>query len=399
MRMLFLTSRLPAPPDRGDRVRVSNFLKHLADEHEITLVSFIADEAERANLDHLQDCCRGGIHVVCQTRLQSVLSVAKEAWRKTPLQVAYYHSRAMRRVVASLASTVRFDAVYVHLFRMAPYAADLRGTFRILDLTDVISMELSASLAFRDPISRRVYALEAARIEQYERVLPGLFDEVWLVSERDRQELSRRIGGDSDRLQVVPIGVEPDRFHPLEIEGRKPCLLFVGNMSVLHNVDAAGHLASDILPLVLEGEPDAGLRLVGADPVPRVLKLGRHRRVTVSGFVTDLNRALNEATVFVAPLRFAAGQQNKVLEAMAAGRAVVTTTIVNDGIRAVAGRDLLVADDPVGFAAQVLALIGDPESRRRIGANARRFVTENFRWDAVADRVSAIQETVRAGTR
>lgn len=392
MRLLFLTSRLPCPPDRGDRYRVYNFLRRLSADHEITLVSFIDSERERVKAAQLSEYC-AAVHIVRQSPLRSVLAVARNAWRRIPLQVLYYRSRAMERKVDEIASAASFDVVYVHLFRMAPYAERFQDVHKIVDLTDAISQEIKQSLPYRGLFSRALYTIEQARIERYERRVAEACDEAWLIAERDRRVLAQACP--SANLHVISNGVDPGEFYPLPTEPDPNALLFVGNMSVRHNVDAVQHLVRDVLPKVQEHVPHAHVTVVGADPVRSIRRLNDHPAVTVTGFVGDLNRALNEASVFIAPLRFAAGVQTKVIEAMAAGRPVVTTSIVNEGIGAVPGRDLLVAGDPQLLADHIVALCRDPGRRKELGLAARRFAVERFRWEDVVDRVRAIEEAGR----
>lgn len=389
MRLLLLTSRLPYPPDRGDRYRVFNFLKRLSVEHEITLVSFVESNREGEFADHLSGCCEA-VHTVLKTRPHSILTTALSFWRPVPLQASYYTSRSMHRTLKEILAAKSFDAAYIHLFRMVQYADLLEGTYRIVDLTDAISREIRKSLPYRGLFSRVLYAFEQARIERYELQIAEYADEIWLISERDRKEIAHAYP--QARLKVVPNGVDPNTFRPLQSEPDENRLLFVGNMSVLHNIDAAEYLVREIIPRVQRRLPAVSLVVAGSDPVRRVRVLDRHPAVSVKGFVDDLNAELNAAAVFVAPLRFAAGVQTKVIQAMAAGRPVVTTGIVNEGIGASPGRELLVADGSDSFAEQIAALCRDPHRRRDIGAAARRFVVDRFQWDHVAARMRDLGE-------
>jgi len=140
--------------------------------------------------------------------------------------------------------------------------------------------------------------------------------------------------------------------------------------------------------------PQVHLNLVGAEPAAQVLSLGSAPGVRVLGHVADLNAALNDAAVFVAPLRFAAGVQNKVLEAMAAELPVVTTSYVNAGLEAEHGKHLIVADDADQISEAILALLRDPQERRRLGRAGRNFVLQNYRWEDVLNRVNAIEEKI-----
>jgi len=285
-----------------------------------------------------------------------------------------------------------YQAAYVHLFRMAPYVAARPDLYRIVDLTDVISKEVRRSLPYRGLRSRLIYRLEQPRIERYERLVTRTFEETWLISEADRVTLAGACPGAN--IRVVPNGVDQDAFHPTGQAANPERLIFVGHLRVFHNVDAVRHLVQDILPRVQAEFPACRLAVVGADPGPEVLALAANPAVEVTGFVPDLNAHLNRAAVFVAPLRFAAGIQNKVLEAMAAGRPVVTTAIVQQGLGAVAGRDLLVADDAPSTAAQVCALLRDPDLRQRIGQAGLQFVRRTYTWEHVVQRLRAIEQEI-----
>lgn len=391
MKLLFLTSRLPYPPNRGDRLRAFNFIRSLASEYEIHLISFIADKAERQHIVPLKEYCND-VQVIPLSPVQSTTTVGLNIWRQLPLQVLYYRSAEMQSLIYRTVAENKFDAVYVHLFRMAPYVAAFDNVYRIVDLTDVISQELIRSMPYRGVISRFVYALERPRIERYERWVAEKFEETWLISEHDRSVLNQDCP--SANIQVVPNGVETQKLHPTEEVEIPNSLIFVGHLGVFHNVDAASFLAQDILPRVRAEIPDATLKLVGAAPNPKVQALSNIPGVQVTGFVDDLNAALNQSTVFVAPLRFAAGVQNKVLEAMAAGRPIVTTSLVNQGIGAKHGCELITADDATSLAEAVITLLHDPEKRQQLGSSARSFVKANYNWEFVRQRISAIQEIV-----
>ncbi len=392
MRILCLTARLPYPPNRGDRLRAFHFIRQLATRHQVTLVSFVARAEEEMYRAELAPYCEA-IHLVRQSRARSALSVLARCWRPSPLQVAYYHSRPMQQLVNRLLHEEAFDVAYVHLLRMASYVLDApHMLYRVLDLTDVISRELLASLRFRGLPQQHLFRLEAARVARYERELARLFEETWLISAADRQALCGDCTGMN--VQVVTNGIDIAHFRPLP--GNEPGnqLAFVGHMGVFHNVDAADYLAHELLPLVRQEIPDATLKLVGAEPVGRVRRLAALPGVSVLGFVPDLNQLLNETAVFVAPLRFSAGVQNKVLEAMAAGVPVVATPNVNEGMAAEPGREILLAEDAVGLAAAVVGLLRDDDLRKRVGLAGRAFVERRFRWEGVLERMEKIEQTL-----
>jgi sugar transferase (PEP-CTERM/EpsH1 system associated) len=394
MQILVLTPRLPYPPNRGDRLRAFNFIKHLSQEHKLSLVSFIADQSEQELLPSLADYCQE-LRVLQMGPAHSTVSVACNLWRSDPFQILYYRSQAMHRLVDRVLRENNFDVVYVHLFRMAPYVAHWSQSYRIVDLTDVISQEVVRSLPYRGLLSRLIYRMDRSRIERYERLVAESFEETWLISEADRQILSRDCL--DANIQIVTNGIDREHFYPTDQPCKPNHLIFVGHLRVFHNVDGARHLVQDILPLVRRQIPDCTLEVVGADPGPQVRRLADNPAVTVTGFVPDLNTYLNRAAVFVAPLRFAAGVQNKVLEAMATARPVVTTSVVNAGLGAQPGHEILVADDAPTAAEQIVTLLRDGDLRARIGTAGLRFVRDKYRWEHVVRRMRAIQGLLTAG--
>lgn len=392
MRILCLTSRLPYPPDRGDRLRAFHFIEHLSQEHEISLASFIASESERDHLPALRTYCRD-VQVLPMSPPRSAISAALNSWRGEPLQALYYRLGAMQRMVDSMIATSGFHAIYVHLFRMAPYVAHHERLYRIADLTDVISREIDLSLPYRGLASRAIYSKEKHRIARYERWIAQNFEETWLISESDRLALARDCPDANIRL--VPNGVDLEQFHPTGQPAAPHSLIFVGHLRVLHNVDAATYLAREVLPLVRMALPNCTLSIVGAEPAPQIQRLAEDPAVTVTGFVPDLNAHLNRAAVFVAPLRFAAGIQNKVLEAMAAGRPVVTTSLINDGLGAEPDLQILVADDAHEIARQIVRLLADPALQKRIGSAGRQFVAQRYSWAHALARMRVIEQHLK----
>lgn len=384
MKVLYLTSRLPWPPDRGDRVRTWNFLREIAGRHEVSLLSTVATAAEAGGAERI---ARLGVRVrtVLVPRLESLMNMAAALPSHRPFQVAYYRSRRMAALVAEWA--IDRDVVVAHLIRTAPYLSHVPSSARrVVDLCDCISSEYVASLPHRRGVAKLFYAREAERVAAYERAVLDRVDEAWVISEAEAAKL-----GHHASLRVVSNGVSvPVDRPPRDREGTAVRLLFTGNLSVPHNVDTARHLVRDVLPLVRRELPAATLTLGGADPVAGVRALAGPA-VTVTGWVDDLGALLAEADVFVAPMRYVAGVQNKVLEAMACGRPVVTTEAVRLGIGAEDGTHLLVGRDAAETAGHVVRLARDEGLAGRIGTAGRELVRHRFSWSAVLERLEALE--------
>src|SRR4030065_2931106 len=174
MRILCLTARLPYPPNRGDACRAYHFLESLPRQHELHLLSFISSPEELEYVKELKTFCKD-VQVVKMSKRESILAVSTNLWRPLPLQVLYYRSKEMRHLVKEKLANTTFDAAYIHLFRMAPYLEGIQGIYRIVDLTDVISREITRSLPYRSLLSRLMYTVERPRIHRYERTVSRTF--------------------------------------------------------------------------------------------------------------------------------------------------------------------------------------------------------------------------------
>jgi sugar transferase (PEP-CTERM/EpsH1 system associated) len=384
MRILFLTSRLPAPPVGGDRFRVFHVLRTAAEAgHEVHLVSFDDGRSDPRAIEALRSRARH-VEVVALPKWLSWWRAASALPSREPLQAAYYRSARMRRAVADAFDRAKPDVVYTHLFRMAPYALGeqrRRDARWILDLTDVISAGMERSLPFRRGPQRWLHREESRRIARYEATIARQFDECWLISHAEARALERL--APAARTRVVPNGLEAAAKGPDPT--RHPSrLLYFGYHGVFHNRDAARYLVEEILPRVRAAVPDVTLDIAGKDAET----LGRWARrddVRLLGFVPDLEAELRRAAVFVAPHRFAAGVQNKVVQALAAGTPVVTTPIVRRGLEPIPDDALRVGADADAIAAHVVALLGDPAAAAALGSRGRSWALSRFHWRASLD--------------
>jgi glycosyltransferase involved in cell wall biosynthesis len=161
-------------------------------------------------------------------------------------------------------------------------------------------------------------------------------------------------------------------------------------MSIPHNIDAARFFAIEIFPVIQKSFPESKFIIAGAEPSPSILKLSSLPNIKVLGYVDDLNYELNRSQIFVAPLRFAAGVQNKALEAMAAGIPVITTKIVNEGIGAKEDEEIIIAETPDEYNKQISRLFLDETLRRKIGLAGKNFVLNKFSWDIVLQRINTL---------
>ncbi len=371
---------LPHPAaTAGGALVIFGELQALARRHEVTLVSFAgASPADREGLETLgqlgvtvcpvwREPQRGA--AVLQRR--SNLALRWIAGRK-PLRALKFHDPRVQAALDDAARGGRFDLVHVEDSAMGQYRYPA-GVPAVLTDQDV-----RAADAARSP--------EAGRWREYQHGVWARFDRIQVYTERDARairSIAPELGG---RVRVNPFGVTlgPPPNPALQREDE---LVFVGGFSHPPNVDAACWLAREIFPLVRAHRAGAHLTIVGADP-PRAVRRLASDRVTVTGFVPDAGAFLDRAAVVVAPLRAGSGMRVKLLQALARGKAVVTTPLGAEGLAEDA--PLRVARTGAELAAAITALLTDPEARHALGRRGREYVAEHHAWDRFATRLAGI---------
>jgi len=377
LNILFLSSRIPYPPDRGDKVRSLFILKTLAAMGNLTLVCFIEPNSDRAAMAFLKRSFPD-IHYIPHSPIQGVINVLLHIFSKTPFQVAYYRNSRMKRILVKFFATKQYDITYTHMIRMIPYVHKQTKTKVILDYCDCVSLEYNRSISHRQGIAKLFFSVEAKRTERYELAMKDDFAENWVISPIDLIALQMEHNSNSI---VLPNMVNIPDSQP--INGTQWRLVFTGNMSVAHNISAATIVTNEVMPLLLSEYSQLKFFIVGAAPVPRVQALNNINNTCVLGFVPDLYKELQKSDVFIAPLHFSAGIQNKVLEAMACGIPVISTANVAESLACEDGRELLCAGSAAEFAHKTLELLRNESLRRQIGKNGQDFVQERFSSKAI----------------
>lgn len=395
MRILFITHRLPCPPDRGCKIRSAALLHGLARRHDVWCAGFLDNvstpelqAATRQSMTDLRDLCRGLTAVPFRPWLAGYRAVAGMCAGATATE-SYFASRALQKAIGAWSREISFDAVFAFSSGVAPQALRVPARRRVLCMDDLDSRkwhELSTTAGWPGKL---VYGTEARRLARREMEWLCRFDATIMVARREADlvsdpELRRKVHVippilpgmptcDGSQADAAPADAAPG-FLPVRATG--PVIGFIGAMDYPPNVDAACWLAREIWPRVLHGRPDARLMLVGRSPGSDVRHLGTDDSIVVTGTVPDVNGYLSAMRVHVAPLRVSRGVQIKVVAAMAAGRPCVVTSRVAEGLSARAGRDLLVADSPAAFAAAVLDLLNKPDKAEAIGRAGQAFVRQ-----------------------
>jgi len=387
LRFLFLANRIPYPPYRGDKLKIYHLAKRLAARHELHLVTFTETEEDKSYVHELRTIF-SEVDAVHLPKWRAALNAATAAAAADlPLQVAYFQDRRMRTRLSQILSRRRFDAAHVQHLRMAPYLAAERRVPRILDLPDAFSLYWQRRAEALSSGPKKIFTeVEAARVLRYEgRILPQ-YDKVLACSSEDVAHLQTAHG--ATNLAILPNGVDLAAFDALPPHDYNPArvLLFTGNMDYAPNVDAVVYFAKEVLPIIRAQHPDVRFVIAGQRPVPRVQDLVEDG-AEITGFVEKMAAVYRQAAVVVAPLRFGAGTQNKVLEGMAAGVPVVCTRVGFAGLGVASGEGAVLAEDGATFAGEVLRLLASSALRQEVGEAGAAAVRARLGWDAVAARL------------
>ncbi|MFH1458944.1 MAG: glycosyltransferase [Candidatus Omnitrophota bacterium] len=398
MKILFLTSRLPYPPYGGDKVRVYNFLKQLAVKHQVTLISFIEDKSELKHVAALKEICQR-VEVIHLKKWQSYLNCLFNCLSVTPLQMYYYNDRRMRKLIKQILTQENIDGIYVHLLRMAHYVEDFkkmgvpesqRPRRKILDLTDAISLSLKRSLSYRSHVFFLFYLFEWWKVKRYEARIIDKFDASVLISMMDKQ--SHPALAASEKVRIIANGVDLDYFSPQEIDYHKQKIVFLGNFHSFPNRDGVNYLYHQIMPMIKEKIPGIKLYIVGVNPPKFIQDMADQKNIFVTGSVPDVREFLKDALALVCPLRVGAGIQNKILEAMALGLPVITTSIGAFWLSAEGQKKVMIGDEPHHFAQRILELMDDSGKRKVLSQQARDFVVKNYNWQNNVDKLESLYD-------
>jgi len=393
--ILFLTPRFPWPLVGGDRVKSYFLLKHLATKHQVRLVTFHhGGPAPDGALEAMRAI---GVHATV-IPLNPVLAGGwslRTLWTELPLEIAFYTRPEFRAAVDRILSEERVDLAISFFMRTAEYIRTHPELPRILVAEDCrVEYQSRSTAETRSLLQRLVRWWETRKLLQYEPRVVEDFAVTTFVSQEDVDAM--RDLNPSQRYAVVTNGVDLDRFFYQEDQGSRAGVLFAGKLDVQANHIMASTVIEDIFPMVRVLRPEATLTIAGASPLPALHSMiGDGMQLDAD--VPDLVPYLHRHAVFLHPHRGGSGIQNKVLEAMSAGCAVVTTPTGLQGIEAEHGVHCLIAERATEMADHVAFLLSNPDERRRLAANARDLMVRTHSWAHVNDQIDDVIASVLGG--
>ena len=382
-RLLYISHRLPYPPDKGEKIRAFHEIVALAEHFEVTVAAVERHPADVAHADELR---RWVANVLMAPRRKG--SLWRGGWsllRGRSLTEAYFHSRRLHRMIAAEHSARPFDAAVGYSSGMLPYLLALDAPIRVMDLVDADSAKWAAYAAASRRLVSLAYRCEAAGVKRLERRAIEACDAVVVVSDAEAEA----IGSGHANLHIVANGVDTDYFTP---DGESAdlgptALVFLGTMDYRPNVEAVCWFAENVWPHLYDAVEDASFVIVGRQPGPAVERLRQITGVVVTGDVEDVRPYLRGARAVVCPLRTARGIPNKILEAMAMAKPVIASSIALQGLDLHAGRDVVRADTAEQWLGECQRVLADPSSSAELGQAARQCVTTRYGW---ADRMQGL---------
>ena len=381
MKILIITTRVPYPPYKGDKLKIFNIARQLAKKNSVTIVTFLRNRNQIKDVEELK---KHNIKVIYEkiSLLESCFNIIEAIFREIPFQVAWYKSKKMHKKIKDLITKGNYDVTYFHLIRSAQYLVNNNenSVLQVVDFTDAVSLYLDRFTKIeRNPIKKILLGIEKKRVEKYEKIAER-FNIVFICSEVDREYLLNR--SINANIKILRNGVDVDNFKIENVQKEKNRIIFTGNMPYYANYDAAIYFVKDIFPKVLKQIPDAKFFIVGQNP-PRQIKALSSENVIVTGYVDDLRKEYLKSCVNVAPMRFGAGTLNKILEAIVLRVPIVATSVAVEGLPKDIKQSILVAKDSNDFADKLIRLLKNNESVNKESEKKQTEFIKTLSWENI----------------
>ena len=395
VRILWLKTELLHPVDKGGKIRTYNMLKELKRKCHITYLTLDDGAGDNTARELANEYCHDLVCIPHRRRekfttgfyVELVLNLASDL----PYAIKKYESTEMRREIEKRVGNC--DVLICDFLAPAVNIPRDLECATVLFQHNVEAMIWKRHYEVQTNAARKAYLYRQWRkMVDFEAATCPKFDSVVAVSREDREQMEREYG--VENVYDVPTGVDTDFFRPNSQRERKPHnLVFTGSMDWLPNEDAIRYFTEQIMPRIKQSVPDVTLTVVGRDPYPGLVELSKQDpSVIVTGRVEDVRPYMDEAAVYIVPLRIGGGTRLKIYEAMAMAKPIVSTSIGAEGLPVTYGTEIVLADTPESFADAVVKLLHDQDLANTIGQRAATRVRKEFGWNTVAESFAAICE-------
>ncbi|BBA32405.1 glycosyl transferase, group 1 [Methylocaldum marinum] len=396
--ILFLAHRIPYPPNKGDKIRSFHLLKYLSESYRVHLGAFVDDPDDWRYVSEVEKFC-GETRLLPLQPGRSKLKSLKGLATRLPLTVPYYADTRMGTWVDGILNERPIHAALVFSSAMAQYVADYDSLPRIIDFVDVDSDKWRQYAARKNWPMSWIYRREADCLVRYERKIANAFSRSAFVSENEAALFRSLAPEANDRILSIENGVDTayfadraDYVNPYSPD--ELVMVFTGAMDYWANVDAVTWFANEIFPEIRRQLGSARFYIVGARPTESVRTLAQTEGVKVTGAVEDVRPFLKHARCVVTPLRIARGVQNKVLEAMAMGKSILSSEAAVEGIDVVDRLDLIVPKTPGDWVELGLNVLGADDFLPRESEKNRRFIMQRYGWEMSLHRLGTLLDSL-----
>jgi len=395
MNILFLSTRSPYPLISGHSLRTYHILKGAAQNHNVTFVTFVQlpeHELKEENLEHLRSFCKSVYPFdipVDRSRWKLSAQLFLNLLSSAPFVAQKYHAPEMRQRIREIIKTENIDLVHVDLLPLSVYIKEFQNLPKILVNHNVESVRLYRWFKTEpNPVKKAFLGLQWLKLRSFERESMEKFDACVVVSDKDKELL--RSMGVQNKLFVVPNGTDTEFFHPNVNKVVDDSVIWLGHMDVHTNRDAVLYFWRDIYPILRKKYPQVRMTFVGTAPPKEIEEASKtDSHVEVTGFVEDIRPYIGKAAVMVVPIRIGSGTRLKILDAMAMGKAIVSTAVGCEGLNVNDGKNIMIADNPEEFAERVINLLINRDIRNTLENNALT-VAQGYSWKLI----TKLQENV-----
>ena len=399
MKILWLSHFVPYPPIGGCFQRSYNLIKEVARENEVYLVALRhkdksthpESEAKKATEELEKFCRKVFIIDISSFSGSNIYHLAlKSVFNSDPLTVNLFKSNDMHKLVKKISKEIAFDIAHYDTISLAEYFHDAGDLPKFLTHHGMESFMIRRRVANEPNFGKKLYLLlESFKLRRYEKKHCPRFDLNIMVSEDDKSML--KAISPTSRIEVVENGVDVNFFPPKENHINTNRLIFAGRMDQYSNMDAVLYFCSHVWPLVKERFPEMRFTIIGNNPPAKLLELSKNdEKIEILGYVDDVRPLFAKATISICPIRDGGGTRIKILDAMAMGMPIVSTTIGCEGLDVIPGENVLIANTPMEFLDDIERLIFDSGLRKKLSNSARRTVENKYSWSIIGEKLNNI---------
>lgn len=381
-KIMFFTSRIPYPLEKGDKLRAYHQIKHLSKHSDIVLCCISSSPIQQRAQEELSKYT-SAIHVYTTNKLSTLLNMFVAWLTGNPFQVGYFFNTGADLFFRQKIAEEEPDHIFVQLIRMAEYVLKEKKIPKSLDYMDTFSKGMERRWLKAKGIKKMIFKWEYKRLQKYEQKVFSLFNHTYIISGQDQAAFSFP---EKEQIKVSVNGVDQAFFKPDPFAEKHYDIVFTGNMSYPPNINAALYIGRKIVPELVKDFPNLKVLIAGATPTNAV-KVLENEYIHVSGWLDDIRDAYNEAKVFFAPLEIGTGLQNKLLEAMSMQLPCVTSKLANNALGAKDGVEVLEGEHQTEYLALLKSLLTNEILANSIAMSGKRFIIGKYDWNRVVDKL------------